>query len=60
VIALTVVWYYIAWTNGVVELPRIMTPMAAGLRIGLLILGLAAVDRLLAARRLDGSSTAGR
>jgi hypothetical protein len=60
VLALTIVWYYIAWTNGVVELPRIMTPMGAGLRIGLLILALAAVDRLLTGRRLDSSTPPGR
>jgi hypothetical protein len=49
-VGVAVVWYYAAWHFDVVRLDRIAVPPAAALRIGLLILGLAAVDRLLAGR----------
>jgi hypothetical protein len=50
IVAMAVVWYYAAWHFDVVRLQRIAVPPAAALRVGLLLLGLAAVDRLVAGR----------
>jgi len=49
----TIVWYYVGWHLVGTELQRIMTPVAAALRMSLLILALAAVDRLVTAHRPD-------
>jgi hypothetical protein len=45
-LAAVTVWYYAGWHMGAVELPRILVPVAVLLRVGLLILALAAVDRI--------------
>jgi hypothetical protein len=49
-----VVWYYAGWHLAVIRLERVETPAAAALRIGLLLLSLAAADRLTTAPRADG------
>jgi hypothetical protein len=45
-LAAATLWYYAGWHTGAVELPRIFVPVAVLLRVGLLILALAAVDRI--------------
>jgi hypothetical protein len=49
-VAVATLWYYAGWHGGAVELPRILVPVASLLRISLIILALAAVDRLALAR----------
>ena len=51
IIGSTVLWYVIAWHLTVAELGRICVPIGAGLRVGLLLLMLASLDRIL--RRKD-------
>jgi hypothetical protein len=46
----TTVWYFVGWHLGAAELPRIFVPVAASLRMSLLIVALAAVDRIAVAR----------
>lgn len=45
-LAATALWYFAGWHWGAIELQRIFVPVAASLRIGLLVVALAAVDRL--------------
>jgi hypothetical protein len=47
VILAAVLWYFIAWHLTVAQLDRIFVPIGAGLRIGILLLILAAVERIL-------------
>jgi hypothetical protein len=50
-VAVATLWYYVGWHGGVSELPRILVPVASLLRISLIILALAALDRLAVIRR---------
>jgi hypothetical protein len=49
-LVVTTVWYFVGWHLAAAQLPRIFVPVAMSLRVSLLILALAAVDRLIAAR----------
>lgn len=55
--AISVVWYYAGYYGVVSELPRILTPPAALMRISLLLLAFAGVDRLVLARAAAGIAT---
>jgi hypothetical protein len=47
IVLAAVLWYFIAWHLTVAQLGRICVPIAAALRIGLLVLALAALERIL-------------
>jgi hypothetical protein len=49
-LASTAVWYFAGWHLGAAELQRVFVPVAASLRLSLLILALAAGDRIAIAR----------
>jgi hypothetical protein len=49
-LAATTVWYFAGWHLGAVQLPRIFVPVATSLRLSLLVLALAALDRIASAR----------
>jgi hypothetical protein len=54
-LAFATLWYFAGWHMGAVELPRILIPVAALLRVSLIILTLAAVDRLALSRAAQRS-----
>ena len=60
VLAVSIAWYYACWLLAVTELERLETPVAAALRLGLLILSLAAVDRLVTAQSSTDPEKAAR
>ena len=50
-LAVATLWYYVGWHGVAAELLRILVPVASLLRISLIILALAALDRLVSAAR---------